>query len=210
MDRPFWSEGEVAGGTPLDYARLRDEELIQRLFYRDRGAFETVYDRYGDLVYSNALRVLADTQLAEDVTQEVFLRLWRAPERYVAQRGRFLSWLLSVSRNRAIDELRKRNRRLRLEAPTSPDEGREIPSADAVDPPRAAQLAEERQLIRDAMRELPWEQRLVLELAYFRGLTQQQIADGLGQPLGTVKTRVRLGMQKLRLRLRDSLGQSDS
>ena len=182
----------------MDYTDLLDEELMARLLYRDLEAFETIYDRYGDLVYSTALRILRDSHLAEDVSQEIFLRLWRRPERYVAQKGRFLTWLLSVARNRAVDEVRSRGRRYRYETASPEQQEREVPTGDAHDPALATELADQRRAVRTALASLPPEQRQVIELAYFGGLTQQEMADLLGQPLGTVKTRIRLGMQKLR------------
>lgn len=174
---------------------------MQRLFHRDRDAFEEIYDRYGDLVYSTALRVLRDPHLAEDISQETFVRLWRKPDSYVAERGRFLTWLISVTRNRAVDEVRSRGRRQRHETASPEEQERELPADTADDPVLNAQLAEQRRIVRAALAELPPEQRQVIELAFFGGLTQQEIADRLSQPLGTVKTRIRLGMQKLRTAL---------
>ena len=103
------------------YSGLDDAELMQRLVYRDLVAFRALYDRYGNLVYSAALRVVRDAQIAEDMVQEIFLRVWRKPESYVAQRGRFVTWLTSVTRNRAVDEVRSRGRRFRHET-ASPEE----------------------------------------------------------------------------------------
>ena len=183
------------------YERLSDEELMQRLFYRDSGAFEALFDRYGDLVYSTALRVLHDPQLAEDVSQEIFVRIWKAPQRYVADRGRFLTWLISVTRNRSVDELRSRGRRRRYETASPEEQEFEPPAGDSANPALSAQLAEQAGIVRAALAELPPEQREVIELAYFGGLTQQEISVRLAQPLGTVKTRIRLGMQKLRAAL---------
>lgn len=181
-----------------------DDELMAGLAAGDLGALESLYDRYGALVYSVALRVLLDRQLAEDVTQEVYLRLWRRPWAYNPERGRFVSWLMSVTRNRAIDERRRLNRRLLAEdegegdAPELPDPGR------FNDPLVEAELADQRATVRDALEQLPSAQRQVLELAYFAGLTQTEIAERTGEALGTVKTRVRLGMQKLRALLGDA------
>src|SRR3990172_7086470 len=183
------------------HSRLDDEELMQRLFYRDLAAFRTLYDRYGDRVYSTALRIVRDVHLAQDMVQEIFLRLWRKPESYVAQRGRFSTWLTSVARNRAVDETRSRARRYRHETASPEQQERELPDAVDKDPALTAELADQRRLILAALAGLPSEQRQVIELAYFGGLTQQQIAHRLSQPLGTVKTRVRLGMQKLRAAL---------
>jgi RNA polymerase sigma-70 factor (ECF subfamily) len=142
-----------------------------------------------------------DGQVAEDITQEIFLRIWRKPERYVSQRGRFVTWLTSVTRNRAVDEVRSRNRRYRHETASPEEQEREIAGPEGDDPALSAELADQRRLILAAMSGLPEEQRQVIELAYFGGLTQAEIAERLSQPLGTVKTRIRLGMQKLRAAL---------
>ncbi len=189
--------------TPSDsgYEELGDEELMRRLSYRDNQALGVIFDRYGDLVYSTALRVLRDPHMAQDISQEIFIRLWRKPQSYVAERGRFLTWLISVTRNRAVDELRSRGRRQRHETASPEEQEREFPSGDSNDPALSAQLAEQARVVRSALAELPREQREVIELAYFGGLTQQEISDRLAQPLGTVKTRIRLGMQKLRAAL---------
>lgn len=185
----------------MDYTALRDEELMDRLASRDLGAFEALYDRYGDLVYSVSLRVVGDTYVAEDVTQDVFLRVWRRPDQFDLRRGRFVTWLLSVARNRSIDQRRSQSRRMRHEAmpPSNEEEEDVIPSDDDRDDPALATvLADERAAVRTALEVLPPEQKLAIQLAYFGGLTQQEIANKLGQPLGTVKTRIRLGMQKMR------------
>lgn len=183
----------------MDYTRLRDDELMDRLGRRDIAAFEAIYDRYGDLVFSVALRVVGDTYVAEDIAQDVFLRVWRRPEQFDLNRGKFVTWLLSVTRNRSIDERRSRGRRLRHEALPAADEDDVIPSGnDRDDPALATVVSLDRQAVRDALLVLPPEQKLAIQLAYFGGLTQQEIANKLGQPLGTVKTRIRLGMQKMR------------
>jgi RNA polymerase sigma-70 factor (ECF subfamily) len=179
-------------------APATDEELMACLATRDIEAFEALYDRYGTLVYSTALRVAGDVHLAEDITQEVFLRIWRHPDRYVSQRGRFVPWLLSVTRNGAVDQVRSRGRRRRHELVSEQPE-REPPTGDGHDPALMAELADERQRIRRALANLPAEQRQTIEMAYFGGYTQQEIAALLSEPLGTVKTRIRLGMQKLRV-----------
>ena len=191
---------DVSSSDP-EYRQLGDDELMRRLFYRDRRALEAILDRYGDLVYATALRVLRDPHLAEDISQEIFVRLWRKPDSYVAERGRFLTWLISVSRNRAVDEVRSRGRRQRYETASPEEQERELPAGNANDPAINAQLAEEARAVRAALAGLPGEQRQVIELAYFGGFTQQEISQKLGQPLGTVKTRIRLGMQKLRATL---------
>ncbi len=184
----------------MDYTALRDDELMDRLGSRDLGAFEALYDRYGDLVYSVSLRVVGDTYVAEDVTQDVFMRVWRRPDLFDVQRGKFVTWLLSVARNRSIDQRRSQSRRLRHEAmPPGEEEEDGLPSEDRRDDPALATvLSDERAAVRKALEVLPPEQKLAIQLAYFGGLTQQEIANKLGQPLGTVKTRIRLGMQKMR------------
>ena len=180
-----------------------DDELMVGLAGGEIEALERLYDRYSSLVFSVGLRVLGDRQLAEDVTQDVFLRLWGRPWSYDPSRGRFRSWLMSVTRNRAIDERRRVVRRLRVEE-RGDDRAPELPAPDRFhDPQLEAVLAEERRAVREAMTRLPPPQREVIELAYFGGLTQVEIAAQTGEPLGTVKTRIRLGIQKLRDALKD-------
>lgn len=187
----------------VDYAEEPDERLVSALEDRDAKALETLYDRYGDYVYSVCLRMVGDVQLAEDLTQEVFLRLWRRPDLYDVSRGRFVTWLLSVARNRGIDERRSRGRRFRYETPPSLAAEDMLASAATSEEDDAAVLSDERVVIQKALNTLPAEQRLAIQLAYFGGYTQQEIAKGLSQPLGTVKTRIRLGLQKLRAALID-------
>lgn len=191
----------------MDYISLRDDELMDRLGRRDIAAFEALYDRYGDLVFSVALRVVGDTYVAEDIAQDVFLRVWRRPEQFDLNRGKFVTWLLSVTRNRSIDERRSRGRRLRHESLPPAEEDDAIPSGnDRDDPALATVISLDRQAVREAMLILPPEQKLAIHLAYFGGLTQQEIANQLGQPLGTIKTRIRLGMQKMRGAIERSQG----
>ena len=185
----------------MDYSESPDDELVAQLARQDVKAFEALYDRYGNIVYSVSLRILGDVQAAEDVVQEVFLRVWRKPNHYDTSRGRFLTWLMSVARNRAIDEHRSRGRRLRFEVGSEPLDGDGPRGDDSDDPALAALLADECATVREALGGLPPEQRRAIELAYYGGLTQQEIAQGLGEPLGTVKTRIRLGMQKMRVAL---------
>ena len=190
--RPRAVDREAAPAVPAT-----DEQLVARLRSGRIAALEQLYDRYSTLVYSVALRILHDQGLAEDITQEVFLRLWRRPRMYDPARGRFVSWLMSVTRNRAIDEQRRRARRLRQE--DDDDAIQALQSADRLDDPAAvATLQDERAVVRAAVEQLPPAQRRVIELAYFAGMTQGEIADLTSTPIGTVKTRVRLAMRKLR------------
>lgn len=182
-----------------------DDELMAGLTAGRLESLETLYDRYSALVFSVSLRVLYDWQLAEDVTQEVFLRLWQRPESYDPTRGRLLSWLMSVTRNRAIDEHRRISRRQRSEQGEEPQQ--ELRDHDAsIDPALGAALAEMRGAVLVAMGALPVAQRKVIELAYFGGFAQTEIAERTGVPLGTVKTRARLAMRKLREAL-EEMGQ---
>ena len=192
---------EATRPRDASYAQAVDDSLMERMALGDGRALEQLYDRYHILVYSVALRVVRDQMLAEDVVQEVFVRLWRRPQAYDPARGRFLSWLMSVTRNRAIDEVRRVTRRRRLEDQRE-DAAEQVRSADRLDAPElAAAIGDERREVRAALATLPQEQRRVLELAYFDGLTQSEIATLTETPLGTVKTRTRLAMNRLRQRL---------
>ncbi len=199
---PLRLSPEAAARTrDASFARAIDDLLMERLAEGDSRALEQLYDRYHVLVYSVALRVVRDEMLAEDIVQEVFLRLWRRPQAFDPARGRLLSWLMSVTRNRAIDEVRRVSRRVRVED-RRPDAADALQSTDRLDAPElAATINSERREVRDALATLPPPQRQVLELAYFEGLTQTEIAERTGAPLGTVKTRTRLAMDRLRQRL---------
>jgi RNA polymerase sigma-70 factor (ECF subfamily) len=173
---------------------MADEDLVGRLRARDVAALETVYDRHARALFSLALKMLADHEAAEEVVQETFLKLWQRPESYVAERGKLLSWLLGVVHHRCIDRLRRR----RLEQRRGTD-SRFVEIGSAPPDPEETVLASFRgEAIVRAVRELPRPQQVVVELAYVRGLTHVEIAESLGEPLGTVKTRIRLAMQKLR------------
>jgi RNA polymerase sigma-70 factor, ECF subfamily len=171
-----------------------DAELVERLQRRDAQALAELYDRYGRLVYSLILRVVRNTALAEDLVQETFLRVWNRAQGFDAQRGALGPWLLAIARNRAIDYLRSASGRernsLELDEASHPslymDMERDILAADKA-------LA-----VRAALDKLSPHQREVIELAYFEGLTQTEMAERMGQPLGTVKTWVRAALKNLR------------
>jgi len=191
----------TTGDDPRRDRAIEDAGLIAAIARGEVDALERLYDRYGALVFSVSLRVLHDHHLAEDVVQEVFHRLWRQPTSFDPVRGRFASWMMSVTRNRALDELRRRNRRFRSEERDENPE-REFVDGDRFDDPEVGvALAEMRTVVRAALTRLPAAQREAIELAYFGGLTQQEIAERTGDPLGTVKTRIRLGMRRLRVAL---------
>lgn len=160
-------------------------------------AMDLLYDRYNRPVYSFAYRMLGDREQAEELLQEVFLRAWRRASRFSDSRGSLISWLLSITHNMAIDELRKQQRRPRKAESDEPDAllGTLQDTSEPVDV--QAVLADRRRLVREALAELPGNQREVLELGYFHGLTQREIAEHLDVPLGTIKTRMRLALKKL-------------
>ena len=163
--------------------------MVSAIRSGDESAMTRLYDRYSSVVYSVALRVLGDTGAAEDVLQEIFMQLWRHPELFDASRGNLGAWLAVISRNRAIDALRRRR-----------------PAADidditvSVDHDMSAEADRSRamQRVREVLAAMPVAQRQALQLAYFEGLTHTEIADRTGEPLGTVKTRIRTGLLILR------------
>ena len=164
-------------------------------------AFEVVYDRHCDVAFSLAYRMCAQRALAEDIVQEAFVSLWRSGARYDRTRGSVRTWILGIVHNRAIDALRRRSVRERGRVS---DEGLEerMPAPELTDAEAARR--EEAREIRAALQALPDEQSRVLELAYYGGLTQAQIATMLDTPVGTVKGRMRLGLAKMRTALEDS------
>ena len=179
-----------------DEARAEDDQLITRVLAGDRAAFETLYDRYSATVFGLALRMLGDREVAEDAVQEIFWRAWRRLASFDRSRA-FAPWLFGIAHNYCIDELRRR--KVRPQSVYEDDDHpilSDIP--DDVDVSESAILTEQSRIVRDALDQLPEEQRQALLLAYFGGLTQQEIAARLGNPLGTIKTRMRLGLQKLR------------
>ena len=168
----------------------------------DVSAFEQLYDRYSSTVYGLLLRILANPEDAQEVLQETFVKAWSSAKMFDAVRGSEVAWLISIARSRGIDRLRSRKIRVDREN----DAGREISiHSSFVDKSTGADQAiqaEERTAVRGALAELPEAQRVALELAYFEGMSQSEIAERLGEPLGTIKTRMQLGMKKLRERLR--------
>ncbi len=183
--------------------RLADEELMPLIGAKDPEAFAVLYDRHGGAAYSLAYRIVGEAGAAEDVTQEAFISLWRSGVRYDRTRGSVRSWMLSIVRNRAIDALRAGSGK----APklTFDDEA-------ALERRPAAERTEETALqretageLRGALGELPGDQAKVIELAYYGGFSQSEIAQMLGLPLGTVKGRMRLGLEKIRGHLAEGL-----
>jgi len=185
-------------------ADLSDAELIELVANGEARALEVLYDRYSRVVYSFALRIVGDPQLAEEILQEVFFRVWQQGSGFQSNRGTLITWLLSITHNLAIDEVRKRNRRPQKADSEDPELVLGGMADESTDIEQEVWLSGVRTAIVEALDRVPKEQRVVIELAYFRGLTQREIAETLGQPLGTVKTRMRLGLQKLREQLGNS------
>lgn len=166
-----------------------DASLIARLRAGDENAMADLYDRYSAVVYGVALRVLGDTMAAEDVLQEVFLQLWRKPQSFDTSRGRMAPWLAVIARNRAIDMLRKRPKE---------EEIKELPISAGINLEDAAAQKQAADKVRGVLAGLPAEQRKTLEMAFFEGMTHTEIAGKTGEPLGTVKTRIRSALLALR------------
>lgn len=181
-----------------DLRELPDEELVRRISQGEVAALEVLYNRYARVVYSFAVRIVGDGFAAEEVMQEVFTRSWQQARRFELARGSFASWLLSITHNLAIDEVRRRQRRPQRADMVDIEDVLRGEVDTTVDVEESAEASELRERIREAMASLPEPQRRVIELAYFEGLTQREIAALLNEPLGTIKTRMRLGMQKLK------------
>jgi RNA polymerase sigma-70 factor (ECF subfamily) len=183
--------------------RLADEELMPLIGEKDPEAFEVFYDRHGGVAYSLAYRIVGEKAAAEDVTQEAFISIWKSGARFDRARGSVRSWMLSIVRNRAIDALRSRAGK----APklTFDDDAvlEQRPSEELTED--EAMRNETAGEIRGALGELPGEQSKVIELAYFGGFSQSEISRMLGVPLGTVKGRMRLGLEKIRGELAEGL-----
>ena len=177
---------------------LADEQLMTRVANGDAAALEVLYDRYAALIMGFAFRLLADRALSEEIVQETFWRVWRSAATFDARRGGFAGWLFGIARNLTIDLCRRRKIRpqpLFDEEQAQPIEHAPDPDVDVAE---TAWISIKRAQVRAALGELPAAQRTVIDLAYFRGMTRQEIAEATGEPLGTIHTRARLALQKLR------------
>lgn len=181
-------------------AQIPDVELLHAIARRDEQALASLYDRYRLILFGLTMRILNSREDAEDVLQEVLLQVWRRASDFDEQRGRPFTWLVTLARSRAIDRLRVLGSRKRLAASAAQETAEETSDA-ALD----ALKSEQRQIVKTALAELPEDQRHTLILAYFEGLTQSEIAAKLDTPLGTVKTRMRSGMIKLRELIGDQM-----
>jgi RNA polymerase sigma-70 factor (ECF subfamily) len=170
--------------------------LLGRIAAQDAAALGEFYDLHAGLLFSVAMRILEDTSEAEEVIQDAFLQIWQKAASFDNGLGSALSWAVGITRNRAIDRLRSRQRRHRMAEALQAEAGATV---EFQDPPAQGFLGEdEAALVRGAVDHLPAEQRQAIEMAFFRGLTHEQIAETLQQPLGTIKARIRRGMMKLR------------
>ncbi len=176
------------------YLLLADEELISLVGRGDAQAFATLYDRHSRAAYSLAYRMMGEHQAAEDVLQDALLKVWRSAASYRPERGSLRTWLLSIVRNRGIDQLRHLASRRRMQEKVEAT----APTSQPGEAFAESWTNVEREQVREALRSLPEEQSKVLELAYFSGYAQPEIAELLGLPLGTVKGRMRLGLKKIR------------
>jgi RNA polymerase sigma factor (sigma-70 family) len=189
--------------SPATPPTITDNTLLVQIAQRDQAALSTLYDRYARIIYAIAFRSLRSAEESEEVVLDVFAQVWRIADRYDPRKSRGDTWIFMLARSRILDRLRKLQRR-------TPSSGEVLDiaeiqvSSSSVDPLDAAVVSERRALVRAILDQIPAEQRLVLELAYYQGLSHSEIAQSTGISLGTVKTRIRLGLSKLRSALGDS------
>src|SRR5438128_11480934 len=169
------------------FAHLSDEAIVALVARSDEEALAELYDRFGRVAYGLALRIVRDEKLAEDAVQEAFLTVWRNADRFMPERGKASTWILTLVHRRAVDLVRREERRR-----AEPLEDVAQPSGEATD--EEAWLRAQRQVVQEALRKLPHDQREAIELAYYGGFTQSELAERLGQPLGTIKSRMFTGL----------------
>jgi RNA polymerase sigma-70 factor, ECF subfamily len=187
-------------GTRRNLAHLSDEALLALASRADDSALGELYDRYGRVAYGLALRIVRDRALAEDAVQEGFLAVWRSAGTFLAEQGKPSTWILTLVHRRAVDLVRREERR--RADPLEGVEPHHPARSEATD--EEAWLRAQRQVVQEALRKLPPEQREAIELAYYGGFTQSELAEKLGQPLGTIKSRMFSGLRRLRERLAES------
>jgi RNA polymerase sigma factor (sigma-70 family) len=181
-----------------ELAHLSDEALVALAARQEEPALAELYDRYGRPAYGLALRILRDESLAEDAVQDAFLAIWRTAQRFVPERGKASTWILTLVHRRAVDVVRREQRRRTDTLEHAPEPA----TLTGVD--EEAWLRLQREVVQDALRQLPDQQREALELAYYGGFTQSELAERLGQPLGTIKSRMFMGLARLRELLGDA------
>jgi len=184
-------------GMSRAFAHLSDEAVVALVARSDEQALAEIYDRFGRVAYGLALRILRDEALAEDAVQEAFLTAWRRADTFMPERAKASTWLLTLVHRRAVDLVRREERRRAEPIETAGDPAGDGPADDAV------WLRYERERVQAALRQLPDQQREALELAYYGGFTQSELAERLGQPVGTIKSRMFSGLGRLRDLLAD-------
>lgn len=190
--------------TPITpSAALDDARLLGRIARRDREAFSQLYDRYAGLLYSTAMRVLNDPDEAGDVLKEAFVQIWDNAPVYDPALAKPFHWVLTITRNKSIDRLRALQRRYAFFAEIIDEKAVEMGESSTA--PAKVFTQSQAALVRGALATLPYEQRQAIEMAFLGGMTQEEIAESLGQPLGTLKARIRRGMLRLREGLRELL-----
>ena len=180
-----------------ELAQLSDEAVIEAVARADEDAIGELYDRFGKVAYGLSFRILRDATLAEDAVQEAFLQIWRSAGSYEPTRAKASTWLLTFVHRRAVDLVRREERRR-----ADPIDELSQPTGEATD--EEAWLRAQRQVVQEALRKLPPDQREAIELAYYGGFTQSELAERLGQPLGTIKSRMFAGLRRLRELLADA------
>jgi len=189
--------GQTEAQTPArNLAHLSDEALLALCSRADENALGELYDRYGRVAYGLALRIVRDPALAEGAVQEAFLAVWRSAGSFLAEHGKPSTWILTLVHRRAVDLVRREERRR-----ADPIDELSHPTGEATD--EEAWLRAQRQVVQEALRKLPDDQREAIELAYYGGFTQSELAERLGQPLGTIKSRMFAGLRRLRELLAD-------
>jgi len=191
--------GPLQRSAPKDYSDFLDEALLALAAHDDEGALAELYDRYSRIAYGLALRIVRDPALAEDAVQEAFLAVWRSAGSFRSDRAKPSTWILTLVHRRAVDVVRREERRR-----AAPLEGNEEPDAYGMATDEEIELTDRRRLVQQALRQLPDEQREALELAYYGGLTQSELAERLSVPLGTIKSRMFTGLGRLRDILADA------
>lgn len=193
----------MSGSTATE-APPSDLDLVRRMAKGDEAALAQLYDRYGMVLYAVTYRIVGQKADAEEVVMEAFSQAWRDAGRFEAARGSVAAWLTMIGRSRALDQIRGRDRRERLNTSATQEEQSQPPAMGSwgTDPGYQVEQTERQKRVAEALQSLTPVQRQAIEMAYYDGLSQSEIAERLNEPLGTVKTRVRLGMMKLREALR--------
>ncbi len=176
-----------------------DVQTLRRITHKDQSALSELYDNYSGMIYALALRIVRDPALAQSVVQRTFVTVWDKADRFDPAKAKASTWLISIARNQAIDQWRKQQRRREIDDLEVLDKMRD--NSKRADPLRTAIDQERSAILRDALAEIPEDQKRAIYLSYYSGLSHQEIADRLQEPLGTIKTRIQLGLGKLRRRL---------